>query len=114
LSTARDVGRAVEAAAAAFPEWRRTPPGDRIQYLFQLKGLLERDLDEIARTITLECGKTLAESKGELRRAIENVEVAAGAPTLLQGRYSEDIARGIDEIMIRQPLGVCAIISPFN
>src|SRR6185369_14404466 len=63
---------------------------------------------------TLECGKTLAESRGELRRAIENVEVACGAPIMMQGYNSEDIAAGIDEIMIRQPLGVCAIIAPFN
>src|SRR5205085_1118119 len=62
----------------------------------------------------LECGKTLVESRGELRRAIENVEVACGAPTMIQGYNSEDIAAGIDEIMIRQPLGVCAIIAPFN
>jgi len=65
-------------------------------------------------TITRECGKTIAEARGELRRAIENVEVACGAPTLVQGYNSEDVASGIDEIMIRQPLGVCAIIAPFN
>src|SRR5262249_37748984 len=64
--------------------------------------------------ITLECGKTLVESRGEMRRAVENVEVACGAPIMIQGYNSEDIARGIDEIMIRQPLGVCAIIAPFN
>src|SRR5690606_34094638 len=84
------------------------------QYLCALKTRLEEAYDDLARTITLECGKTLAESRGELRRAIENVEVACGAPTLMQGYNSEDIARGIDEIMIRQPLGVCAIIAPFN
>lgn len=114
LSTPADIDAAVQAAAQAFPAWRRTPAGDRIQPLFRLKALLERDLDQIARTVTLECGKTLAESRGELRRAIENVEVACGIPTLLQGQVSEDIAPGIDELMIRQPLGVCAIISPFN
>jgi len=90
------------------------PVTERIQYLFKLKGLLEDHFEDIARTITMECGKTLAESRGEMRRAIENVEVACGTPILIQGYNSEDIASGIDEVMIRQPLGVCAIIAPFN
>ena len=90
------------------------PVTERIQYLFKLKMLLEEQFEDLARTITLECGKTLAESRGEMRRAIENVEVACGAPILIQGYNSEDIAAGIDETMIRQPLGVCAIIAPFN
>jgi malonate-semialdehyde dehydrogenase (acetylating)/methylmalonate-semialdehyde dehydrogenase len=85
-----------------------------VQYLFKLKFLLEDHLDELARTITLECGKTIAESKAEWRRAIENVEVACGIPMLMQGYNLEDVARGIDEIMIRQPVGVTAIIAPFN
>ena len=114
LSGGAEVERAVEAAAAAFPEWRRTPAGDRIQVLFRMKGLLEAQLDAIARTITEECGKTLAEAKGELRRGIENVEVACGIPLMMQGVNSEDIARGIDEMMIRQPLGVVGVITPFN
>jgi malonate-semialdehyde dehydrogenase (acetylating)/methylmalonate-semialdehyde dehydrogenase len=114
LSAEPDVAAAIEAAAAAFPEWRRTPPEERIQYLFHLKQLLEQHLEELARTITLENGKTLAESRGELRRAIENVEVACGIPTLMQGYNLEDVARGIDEMMIRQPLGVVAAITPFN
>ena len=105
---------AVEAASRAFSGWRRIPAGERIQYLFGFKQLLEANFDEIARTITLENGKTLAESRGELRRGIENVEVACGIPTLMQGYNLEDIAQGIDEIMIRQPLGVVAIITPFN
>jgi len=114
MSPASEVAGAVEAAARAFPAWRRTPLTERIQPLFKLKTLLEEKFDELARTITLECGKTLAESKGEMRRAIENVEVACSAPVLTQGYVSEDIAVGIDELMIRQPLGVCAIIAPFN
>jgi len=114
LSPAAEVDLAAQAAAAAFDGWRRTPAGDRIQYLFKLKTLLEENLDDIARTITQECGKTLAESIGEMRRAIENVEVACGIPMLMQGYNSEDIARGIDEFMIRQPLGVAALIAPFN
>ncbi len=114
LSTSREVDDAVQAAAKAFPEWRRTPVGTRIQYLFGLKELLEDNFEELARTVTMESGKTLAESRGEMRRAIENVEVACGMPTLIQGYNPEDVASGIDEMMIRQPLGVCAIIAPFN
>lgn len=114
MSSASEVDTAVTAAAKAFPEWRRVPVTDRIQPIFKLKMLLEENFEELARTITMECGKVLAESRGELRRAIENVEVACGAPILMQGYNSEDIARGIDEIMIRQPLGVVSIIAPFN
>jgi malonate-semialdehyde dehydrogenase (acetylating)/methylmalonate-semialdehyde dehydrogenase len=109
-----DVTAAIESAAAAFPEWRRTPPEERIQFLFKLKQLLEDHLEELARLITMENGKTLTESRAELRRAIENVEVACGIPTLMQGYNLEDVARGIDEMMIRQPLGVVAAIVPFN
>jgi malonate-semialdehyde dehydrogenase (acetylating)/methylmalonate-semialdehyde dehydrogenase len=114
LATADEVNAAVEAASNAFPEWRRTPPEDRIQPLFKLKMLLEEHLDEISRIITQENGKTLTEAKGEMRRAIENVEVACGIPMMMQGYNLEDVARGIDEIMIRQPLGVVAAITPFN
>src|SRR5882672_2156631 len=114
LAEAAEVNEAVEAAAAAFPEWRRTPPEDRIQPLFKLKMLLEDHLDEIARIITQENGKTFTEAKAEMRRAIENVEVACGIPMMMQGYNLEDVARGIDEMMIRQPLGVTAAIVPFN
>jgi malonate-semialdehyde dehydrogenase (acetylating)/methylmalonate-semialdehyde dehydrogenase len=114
LSGAAEVAAAIEAAAAAYPEWRRTPPEDRIQPLFKLKQLLEDHIDELARITTQENGKTFAESKGELRRAIENVEVACGIPMMMQGYNLEDVARGIDEMMIRQPLGVVAAITPFN
>ncbi len=112
--SAEEVNAAVEAAQAAFPAWRATPPGDRVQYLFKLKALLEAHFDELAAIVTTENGKTLTESKAELRRGIENVEVACGIPVLMQGYSLEDIAPGIDEIMVRQPLGVCAIITPFN
>ncbi|MEM9266740.1 MAG: CoA-acylating methylmalonate-semialdehyde dehydrogenase [Cyanobacteria bacterium P01_F01_bin.13] len=114
LSLASDLTQAVTAASEAFTTWRRVPPTERIQYLFKLKTLLENHRDELAKTITTECGKTLKESQGELQRAIENVEVACGIPSLMQGINSEDIARGIDEIMIRQPLGVVGVIAPFN
>jgi len=114
LSPASEVNQAAEAAAAAFVSWRRTPATERVQYLFKLKNLLEENFADLARTITQECGKTLAESQGEMRRAIENVEIACGIPMMMQGTNLEDIARGIDEMMIRQPLGVAAVICPFN
>ena len=114
LTTNEEVEAAVEAAAIAFPSWRRTPAEDRIQYLFKLKNLLEDHVEEIAHICTTENGKTLPESRAELRRAIENVEVACGIPTLMQGYNLEDVASGIDEMMIRQPLGVTAAITPFN
>ena len=114
LSPAAEVDEAAQAAALAFEEWRRVPAVDRIQYLFRLKFLLEEQFEEIARIITMECGKTIGESRGEMRRAIENVEVACGIPMMMQGDMSEDIASGIDELMIRQPVGVCAAIAPFN
>jgi len=114
LGSKKDVDAAVQAAASAFPEWRRTPAEERIQYLFKLKQVLETHLEDLAQICTKENGKTIAESRAELRRAIENVEVACGVPTLMQGYNLEDVAAGIDEMMIRQPLGVVAAITPFN
>ena len=114
LSPAAEVDQAARAASAAFPGWRRIPASERAQYLFKLKGLLEEHFEDLSRTITEECGKTLDEARGEMRRSIENVEVACGIPTLMQGYNSEDIASGIDEFMIRQPVGVAAVIAPFN
>lgn len=114
LSLASDLNQAAATASQAFTAWRRVPATERIQYLFKLKTLLEDNRNNLAKTITEECGKTLKESQGELQRAIENIEVACGIPTLMQGYNSEDIARGIDEMMIRQPLGVVGIIAPFN
>jgi malonate-semialdehyde dehydrogenase (acetylating)/methylmalonate-semialdehyde dehydrogenase len=114
LSPAVEVDQAARAAAEACENWRNTPPPERIQYLFRLKNLLEEAFDDLSGTITMENGKTFAESRGEIRRAIENVEVACGIPTMMQGGILEDIAPGIDEFMLRQPIGVCAIVAPFN
>src|SRR6266446_2620742 len=114
LSTRADVDAAAQAAAAAFPAWRRTPPGERVQYLFKLKNLLEENFEELARIITVENGKTFAEAKAELRRGVENVEVACGIPMMMQGYNLEDVTPGVDEMQIRQPLGVVAAITPFN
>src|SRR5258708_39695032 len=112
LSTAAEVDAAVEAASNAFREWRRTPAEDRIQPLFKLKMLLEDHVDELGRIITQENGKTFAEGKAELRRAIENVEVACGIPMMMQGYNLEDVARGLDEMKIREPLGAVADVNP--
>ena len=109
-----DVDAAAQAASEAFPAWRRTPVQDRVQYLFKLRDLLKSNQDEISRLITDECGKTFDEAKAEMIRAIENVEVACGTPHLGKGEFVEDIAPGIDELMIRQPVGVCTTIAPFN
>jgi malonate-semialdehyde dehydrogenase (acetylating)/methylmalonate-semialdehyde dehydrogenase len=113
-NTVADVNLAVAAAAEALIEWRDTPVMKRVQPLYKMKQLLEDNIDEIARLITLECGKTFIESKAEMQRAIENVETACGTPILIQSEFSENVAPGIDEFMIRQAVGVCAIISPFN
>jgi malonate-semialdehyde dehydrogenase (acetylating)/methylmalonate-semialdehyde dehydrogenase len=85
LSDVAEVTTAIDAAQAAYPAWRRTPPEDRIQPLFKLKNLLEEHIDDLSRIITQENGKTFAEAKAELRRAIENVEVACGIPMMMQG-----------------------------
>ncbi len=114
LSPAAEVDEAARLAAAAFPAWRRVPAPARIQYLFRLKALMEEHFEDLSRSITLENGKTLDDARGEMRRAIENVETACGIPLMMLGDFSEDIARGIDEYMIRQPVGVAAIICPFN
>ncbi len=112
--TISDVASAVEVASKAFIQWSQVPVMKRVQPLYKLKQLMEEHAEDIARTITLECGKTLVESRGEIQRAIENIEVACGTPMLIQSEFSENIAAGIDEFMIRQPLGVCACIAPFN
>jgi malonate-semialdehyde dehydrogenase (acetylating)/methylmalonate-semialdehyde dehydrogenase len=114
LSDPSEVNQAVSAAEIALSEWKRTPVTERVQYLFKLKNTLEVHFEELSRLITVECGKTLDESRGEMLRAIENVEITCGMPILIQGYNNEDIARGIDESMIRQPVGVCAAICPFN
>lgn len=109
-----DVEAAAEAAHAAQLLWRNTTAGQRIQYLFKMKQLMEKNADAIAEMCTRECGKTLAESKAEIVRAVENIEVACGIPKLMQSEFSEDISTGIDEFFIRQPIGTGACISPFN
>ncbi len=113
-ATVKDVGRAAQSAQKAYQAWSKVPVIKRTQVLYQLKTLLEDSKEELAEIITKEAGKTKAESLGEIQRAIENVEVACGTPMLMAGDVIEDIATGIDEMMIRQPLGVSACITPFN
>ena len=114
LSTREDVDHAVAAARAAFPAWRATPAVERARVLFRLKALLERDKEDLARSLTREHGKIVPEARGEIQRGIENVEHACGIPTLMMGETLEDIARGMDCETIRQPLGVFAVITPYN
>src|SRR6266446_421902 len=114
MCTASHVNEAVEAAAAAFPGWWETPPTDRARVFFHFKMLLEENFEDLVRSNTREHGKTLVESRGDVRRGIEMVEFACGIPSLLMGESIENIAHGIDCDTIRQPLGVCAGITPFN
>ncbi len=114
MGGAADVDAAVQAATKAFPAWRATPPVNRVRPLFVLRGLFEKYFDDISRIVTLEHGKTLDESRSSVRRAIDNIEVACGIPSLMQGRSLEDVATGIDCYTYRQPMGVFAAITPFN
>jgi len=114
MSSRDEVNSAVQAAKDAFPEWRRTPPLVRARYMFKLRQLLEEHFEELSRVQTMEHGKTIDESRGETRRGVEMVEVASGIPSLMMGYNLEDIASGIDEYVIYQPLGVFCCIAPFN
>jgi malonate-semialdehyde dehydrogenase (acetylating) / methylmalonate-semialdehyde dehydrogenase len=113
-STAEDIDRAVQAAREAYWDWRCTPPLSRARYFFKLKELFEKSFEDIARTLVTEEGKTLDESRGEVRRMIENVEHATGVTTMMTGYNLEDIAQGIDCTAERQPMGVFGVIAPFN
>jgi len=114
MSTPGEVGDAVKAAQDAYPSWRNTPPVARARYLHRLIPLLEDNFNEISIVQTKEHGKTIDESRGETRRGIEMVEVAAGIPSLMQGTNLEDVSIGMDEYLINQPMGVFSCIAPFN
>jgi malonate-semialdehyde dehydrogenase (acetylating)/methylmalonate-semialdehyde dehydrogenase len=114
LATTAEVDAVVETAAAAFPAWAATPPAQRARALFRYYDLLTRNLDKLAEAASSEHGKTLDDARGSVTRGIEVVEFACGIPQLLKGEHNEGVAGGIDMFSIRQPLGVCAGITPFN
>jgi malonate-semialdehyde dehydrogenase (acetylating)/methylmalonate-semialdehyde dehydrogenase len=114
LSGSREVDAAVQAAATAYVAWSRTALMERVRLMFRFKALLEEHFEELAAVVTRHHGKTLDESRGEVRRGIEVVDFACGAPTLLQGRTLRDVSGGVDQDLYRYPVGVCAGIPPFN
>ena len=114
LASKAELDTAVEAAKAAFPDWAATPPLTRARIMFKYKALIEDNADELAAIITAEHGKVLSDAHGSLTRGLEVVEYACGIPQLLKGEYTEQVGRGIDAWTTRQPLGVCAGITPFN
>ena len=114
LSGAPDVDAAVRAASQAFAGWSRTAVMDRVRLMFRFKALLEDGFEELAAIVTRHHGKTLDEARGEVRRGIEVVDFACGAPTLLQGRTLRDVSGGVDQDLYRYPVGVCAGVPPFN
>ncbi|HEX8989622.1 MAG TPA: CoA-acylating methylmalonate-semialdehyde dehydrogenase [Rhodocyclaceae bacterium] len=114
LAGAADVDRAVDAAAAAFPNWSAASVQRRARVMFRLRELLDARREDLARLITAEHGKTLADARGEIQRGLEVVEFACGMPQLLKGQYSSVIGGGIDSWSQREPLGVVVGITPFN
>lgn len=114
LATVEDVDRVVRDAVSAFGAWRETPALRRARVMFRFKELIEGHSDELARLIAMEHGKVLADARGEVQRGLEVVEFCCGAPHLLKGEFSENVGTGIDSYSIRQPLGVCVGITPFN
>lgn len=114
LSTAEEVGETARAAQEAFQDWRETTPYTRARYMFRLKNLMEERFEDLAQIIVREHGKILDEARGEVRRGIENVEVAAGVPSLMMGYNMEDVSQGIDEDCVYQPVGVFCCVTPFN
>jgi len=114
FASAEEVGTAIAAAQAAFPAWAATPPLRRARVMFKFKELIERDLDKLARLISSEHGKVVSDARGEVTRGLEVVEFACGIPHLLKGEYTEQVGTGVDSYSVRQPLGVCAGITPFN
>ena len=114
LASKTETAAAVAVARAAFPGWSETPPLQRARVMFRFKDAIERHLDELARIITSEHGKVLSDARGEMMRGLEVVEFACGIPHLLKGEFSDSVGGGIDSWSLRQPVGVCAGITPFN
>jgi malonate-semialdehyde dehydrogenase (acetylating)/methylmalonate-semialdehyde dehydrogenase len=114
FATTEEVGQALAAAQTAFAGWAATPPLRRARVMFKFKDLIEQNLDALARLISSEHGKVVSDARGEVTRGLEVVEFACGIPHLLKGEYSEQVGTGVDSFSVRQPLGVCAGITPFN
>src|SRR6202521_404035 len=114
MSGAKEVDAAVRAAVTAYRSWSRTAVMERVRLMFRYKALLEQHYEDLAAIVTRHHGKTLDEARGEVRRGIEGVDFACGAPTLLQGRTLRDVSAGVDQDLYRFPVGVCAGIPPFN
>ncbi len=108
------MGRAIAAAEVAFPDWAATPPIQRARVMFRFKDLLERHMEELATLVSAEHGKTIPDAKGSITRGMEVVEFACGIPHLLKGEFSEQVGTNVDSWSMRQPIGVCAGITPFN
>jgi malonate-semialdehyde dehydrogenase (acetylating)/methylmalonate-semialdehyde dehydrogenase len=114
FASADDVRTAIRAAANAFPDWAATPPAQRAQILFRFRDVVRQRLNELAELLSSEHGKTLADAKGSVTRGVEVIEFACGIPQLLKGEFNEGVSRGVDMYSLRQPLGVCGGITPFN
>ena len=114
FATAGEVDKAVQAAKAAFPAWAATPPSQRARILFRYRDLVEAHRDELAALCSSEHGKTLEDARGSVTRGIEIIEFACGIPQLLKGEFNENVAGRVDSFNLRQPLGVCVGITPFN
>jgi len=114
LASAAELNSAVEAAAAAFPDWAATNPQRRARVMFEFKRLVEANMDELAHMLSSEHGKVLADSRGDIQRGLEVIEFACGIPHLMKGEFTEGAGPGIDMYSMRQPLGVVAGITPFN
>ncbi len=114
FASEEETGKAVAAAQAALAGWAATPPLRRARVMFKFKEVIERDIDQLAALISSEHGKVVSDARGEVTRGLEVVEFACGIPHLLKGEYSEQVGTGVDSYSVRQPLGVCAGITPFN
>ncbi len=114
LASADEVRAAIASAEAALPGWAATPPAKRAQVMFAFRDLLKKNMDELAVLVSSEHGKTIEDAKGSISRGLEVVEFVCGIPHLLKGEYSDSVAAGVDSASLRQPVGVCAGITPFN
>ena len=114
LANPGDVRKAVESAAKAYPGWSATPPAQRARILFRYRDLIEAHKDELAAIVSAEHGKTIEDAKGSVQRGAEIVEFACGIPQLLKGEHNENVATDVDSYSVRQSIGVCAGITPFN